>query len=94
MNRFYSKCKHNQDPASLEFYLIKCLGNIKFIIKCYRVLKARGRSIIKMAEETSKKRSKEEQNVEDESEDEMIGPLPVQPSKPKKKKGILLFLQF
>lgn len=45
-----------------------------------------------MAEETSKKRSKEEQNVEAESEDEMIGPLPVQPSKPKKKKGNLLVL--
>ncbi|CAB4001622.1 peptidylprolyl isomerase domain and WD repeat-containing 1 isoform X2 [Paramuricea clavata] len=41
-----------------------------------------------MAEEkrSSKKRAKEEQNTEDESEDEMIGPLPVQASKPKKKK--------
>ena len=43
-----------------------------------------------MAAETSKKRSKEEQNVDAESEDEVIGPLPVQPSKPKKKKGIFL----
>ena len=60
--------------------------------KYCRVFGARGRSIIKMAEETSKKRANEEQNVEDESEDEMIGPLPVQPSKPKKKKGILFFV--
>ena len=45
-----------------------------------------------MAEEKSKKRSKEEQNTDDESEGEMIGPLPVQPSKPKKKKGILFFI--
>jgi hypothetical protein len=54
----------------------------------FRFPKARGRKKIKMAEEKSKKRAKEEQNTEDESEDEMIGPLPVQASKPKKKKGI------
>ncbi|XP_028401226.1 peptidylprolyl isomerase domain and WD repeat-containing protein 1-like [Dendronephthya gigantea] len=39
-----------------------------------------------MAEEQSKKRAKEQNSNDDESEDEMIGPLPVEASKPKKKK--------
>lgn len=41
-----------------------------------------------MAENTGNlKRSKEKENSDNDSEDEMIGPLPVQASKPKKKKG-------
>ena len=48
-----------------------------------------------MAEEKSLKRSmKEQKNTEDESEDEMIGPLPVQASKPKKKKGSIFLKSF
>ena len=43
-----------------------------------------------MADEKAQKRAKDEANTDDESEDEMIGPLPVQASKPKKKKGMLL----
>lgn len=43
-----------------------------------------------MAEEKGKKRTKEQDSNDDESEDEMIGPLPVEASKPKKKKGIFL----
>jgi hypothetical protein len=51
-----------------------------------------GRCKIKMAEEKGQKRSNEEQNTDEDSGDEMIGPLPVEASKPKKKKGMLLFI--